>query len=457
MIVIAGGGISGLSAAWHLARLGHACTLIEKNRRLGGVIETVRWEGCTLEGGPDSFLAAKPEAVQLARELGLESEIISSNDHLRVTSIWKDDQLTPVPEGLAMMIPTRLRPIIATPLVGWRTKLRMGLEFFRRPTGPQPDRSAAEFIESHFGAETVDYLAEPLLAGVYGGDVNCLSADSVLGRFVQMERAYGSLTRGMLRARKQESGQPLFQTLRDGLASLVESLESRLGAQMRVIRGAVEVISRGESGWRLRVGGNWLEASRLIIAAPAYEAASLIRAIDGELARLLETIEYSSSITATLVYRPGRIGRELAGFGFLVPRKTRRKILACTFVHNKFPHRAPPGYAVLRCFLGGAGNERVLEYSDNAVQATVFDELRRILRLEAAPDHCRISRWPRSMAQYTLGHVWRVARIRERLQLLPDLWLAGNAYSGIGIPDCIRGGREAAERVAAGSGFSLKP
>ncbi len=459
MIVIAGGGISGLSAAWHLARHGHCCTLIESSPRLGGVIGTARWEGCILEAGPDSFLAAKPEALELVRELGLESELICSNDHLRLTSIWKDNRLTPLPDGLAMMmIPTRVAPMIATPLLGWRTKLRMGLEYFRRPSGVRPDRSAAAFLEDHYGGEAVDFLAEPLLSGVYGGDVRSLSADSVLGRLVEIERASGSLTRGLLNARNSAPPPgPLFQTLKSGLGRLVETLIDRLGDRMRVIHAPVQAIEPAPAGWRVRAGAGWMDASRLILAAPAYSAASLLRPHDAELARLLETVDYSSSITVALVYRPGRIVKELKGFGFLVPRKTRRKLLACTFVHNKFPHPAPPGFSVLRCFLGGAGSQRILEESDEDLLAAVIQELGSIAGVTQTPDHWRIHRWPRAMPQYTVGHGWRCARIKQRVAALPNLSLAGNAYYGIGIPDCIRGGRLAAGSALAASGVPLRP
>jgi len=259
VIAVVGGGISGLSAAYALAKAGQPCTLIEKRPRLGGVIETGTWENCVLEGGPDSFLAVKPEALALARELGLGDEIISSNDHQRVTCIWKHGQLMEMPDGLMMMIPTKIPPMIFTPLLGWGTKIRMGLDFFRKPADEvPPERSVAEFIRSHYGQETVDYLADPLLSGVYGGTAEALSVDAVLPRFVDMERKYGSLTKGALAGRKnmpKGGGEALFKTLRRGLGSLVEAMEGKLQGVRRVT-GEVEALDRKESGagWRLRVG-----------------------------------------------------------------------------------------------------------------------------------------------------------------------------------------------------------
>ncbi|MCC6365877.1 MAG: protoporphyrinogen oxidase [Bryobacterales bacterium] len=451
MIAIVGGGISGLSAAWYLTQASHACTLIESKPRLGGVIDTASWEGCVIEGGPDSFLGIKPEAAQLGKELGLDGELISSNDDRRVTYIWKNGRLIALPDGMMMMVPTKTWPVVTTPLLGWGTKIRMGLEYFRRPGGERPERSVAEFIEEHYGKETVDYLAEPLLSGVYGGNPRALSVNAVLPRFVEMERKYGSLTRGALEARKRmpPSG-ALFRTFRRGLGSLVEALEQRLAGGMMVVHAVAEAIERTGEGWRVHAGGEWVEASHVVLAIPAYAAASLLRPLDGELGRLLDTVEYSSSMTVALAYRPGRLPIEPDGFGFLVPGKERRKLRALTHVQNKFPFRAPEGYAVIRCFLGGAGKEAVLEESDEAILRGVMRDLREMIGLDAGPDYQRIVRWPRAMAQYTLGHAYRVKKIEGRVKGLRGVFLAGNAYGGIGVPDCIRTGRLAAEAIVRG-------
>lgn len=451
MIAVVGGGISGLATAWYLSRGGQPCTLIEKSPRLGGVIETGGWEGCVLEGGPDSFLAAKPEAAQLASELGLEAELISSNDHQRVTYIWKHRRLVEIPDGLMMMIPTRIAPMLLTPLFGWGTKLRMGLDLLRRPReGAAPvERSVADFVSGHYGHEMVDYLADPLLSGVYGGTAEALSVDAVLTRFVDLERKYGSLTRGALAARKRmpPSEGSLFRTLKRGLGSLVEELERQLQPSLRRITGEVSWLERTAQGWQLRVNGEWVEAAQVILAVPAYAAGALVRSIDAESARLLESVDYSSSATVALVYRPGRLPRPIKGFGALIPRVERRLLRALTVVQNKFPHRAPEGYNVLRCFLGGAGREPILDQSDEVIRDSVLWELRMILGIIEPPDYFRVVRWRRAMTQYTLGHNYRVGQAQERLRRKPGLHLAGNAYQGIGIPDCIRTGKQAAEAV----------
>lgn len=450
MIAVVGGGISGLSAAYALTKAGQPCALIEKRSRLGGVIETGTWENCVLEGGPDSFLAIKPEAQALARELGLGEELISSNDHQRSTGIWKHGRLVEMPDGLMMMIPTKIPPMIFTPLLSWGTKIRMGLDFFRGPNAEAPpERSVAEFIRSHYGQETVDYLADPLLSGVYGGTAEALSVDAVLPRFVDMERKYGSLTKGALAARrnmpKTSGDSSLFKTLKRGLGSLVAAIESKLDGVRRVT-GEAEALDRSEDGrgWRLRVGTEWLTASQVILAVPAYAAGGLVRHLDPEAARLLETVDYSSSATVALGYRPGKLGQTLKGFGFLVPRVEGRTLRALTVVQNKFPNRAPEGYNLLRCFLGGAGRQAILDSPDDVLLEAVMYDLRRMLGIRAQPDHVQINRWHRGMAQYNVGHNYRMAHAQARVKTLGGIHLAGNAYSGIGIPDCIRTGQQAA-------------
>ncbi len=285
-VVIIGGGISGLSAAYYLAKAGVASTLIERRPRLGGVIQTERINGCVLEAGPDSFLAAKPWAMDLIRELGLADDVIGSNDHLRVTYVVKNGELVPLPDGLMMMVPTRIMPLVGSSLLSWPTKIRMGLELFRGARGPQADRSVSDFIEDHYGREAVDYLAEPLLAGVYGGDPSQLSVGSVLTRFVELESKYGSLTKGVLAARKAAIGKadpgPLFRTLKNGLGHLVTTMTAAIGDRMRVIRGSVETI---EQGYRVRVNGEWIEAAHVVLASQAYEAGALIADLDPDLNR----------------------------------------------------------------------------------------------------------------------------------------------------------------------------
>ncbi len=442
-VVVVGGGISGLSAAYDLTRAGIDCTVFEKNTRPGGVIETRCWQDCRLDCGPDSFISAKPEALALIRELGIEDQVIGSNDDQRTTYILKNGRLIALPEGIMMMVPSKVMPMVRTRLLSWRTKLRMGRELLRRPRA-YPDRSVAEFVVDHFGQETLDYLAEPLLAGVYGGDPRQLSAASVLPRFVEMEARDGSLARAAMRAKLTGSRGPLFKTLKNGLGGLVDALARKL----TIRHDDVEAIDRvGGGGYRVRADGNEMEVDHVILAAPAWEAARLLRGTDADLAGLLDAIPYSSSAIVSLIYDEAAFDGMRAGFGFLVPKRERQRLAACTFVNTKFAFRAPANRILLRCFFGGIDDAAVLGESDESLVEIARQELSRILGLQAAPIHHTIARWPRSMAQYTVGHGARVREIQARAAAIPGLHLAGNAYEGIGIPDCIRTGRAAARRI----------
>jgi len=447
-VVIVGGGISGLSAAYYLSKAGIPATLVEARPRLGGVIRTERVEGCVIEAGPDSFLAQKPWALELIRELGLGADVIASNDHLRKTYVLRNGRLVALPDGLLFMVPTKILPLAATRLLGWGAKIRMGLEWFRKPASHcLEDRSVAAFVEDHYGREAVDYLTEPLLSGVYGGDPKRLSILSVLPRFAELEARYGSLTKGVLHARKAAAAQarslPLFQTLKGGLQQLIDALAARTQGSLEIVHGMAEAL---EPGWRVRVNGDWIESQHVVLACQAHEAGALLGWPE------LSAIEYSSSMTVALGYDRRAAGHLPKGFGFLVPQRERDRLVACTFVGAKFSHRVPDDKLLLRCFLGGASQEAVLDLPDDAILAQVRLELRRILGLTAEPLFTRIARWPRSMAQYTVGHQRRVKEIDARLRRSPGLHLAGNAYHGIGIPDCVRMGKQAAERIAGAPG-----
>lgn len=411
-------------------------------------------EGCTLEAGPDSFLSAKPAALELIKELGLADDVIGSNDHLRVTFVRKNGRLVPLPDGLMMMVPTKILPLVGTSLVSWGTKIRMGMELLRAPRPVDGDESVAAFIERHYGAEAVDYLAEPLLSGIYGGNPRELSVKSVLPRFVDLANQYGSLTRGVLAERakaksRQANPAPLFRTLKGGLGQMVSAVTASLQGKSEVVQGRAEAVERTPSGFRLRVDGAWLDADRLVMACEAHNVAPLLRSIDGRAAELLSAVPYSSSMTVALGFDAADFATPPLGFGFLVPKKERRRLVACTWVGTKFSYRVPDGKIVARCFLGGMDDAGVLGESDDTIVAAVTAELQEIAGIPARPKFSRISRWPRSMAQYPVGHAQRIAELEQRVAAIPGLYLAGNAYQGIGIPDCIRMGRAAAEKIVA--------
>jgi oxygen-dependent protoporphyrinogen oxidase len=456
-IAIVGGGISGLSAAYYLSRTGHPCTLIETSPVLGGVIRSEHAGGCLIEAGPDSFLAQKPWALQLIRELGLEDQVIGSNDASRRTFICRRGRLIPLPDGIQFLAPTRLWPILTTPLFSWRTKARVGLEWFHRPQHERRDRSVADFVTEHYGAEVNEYLAQPMLAGVYGGAAEKLSAQSVLPQFIEIERKFGSLTRGMVRTRRAaavaeapENGRPrsLFLSLRDGMQQLTDTLATRLDRRIRRVTGTVRALRGARGAFELQLDGATITADQVVLAVPAYRAGELLGSLDEALAGLLMGVRYNSSVTAALLYERAGWTHPLDGFGFLVPRVEGRPLAACTWVNTKFPSRVAEDRVLLRAFMAGEQAETMLSASDEELAGMMDRQCRELMGFQQTPAQWRIHRWSRAMAQYEVGHQYRMDELAVRLTQLPGLYLTGNAYSGIGIPDCIHRSQLVAEQVA---------
>ena len=469
-IAIVGGGIAGLAAAYELEKARAEgdrieYMLYEARPRLGGSLASEIVNGAVLERGPDSFLTEKPAAAELCRELGLGAELIPSNDANRKTYIVVRNRLVALPDGLMFLVPTKLAPTALTRLFSLRTKLRMAIELLHPPRPARQDESVAALVERHFGQEAVDRLADPLLSGIYGGDARQLSAQTVLPRLVEMESKYGSLTRGMLAAHKKmraaaanangpkRVAPPIFTALRGGMQQMVDALTARIDPACVRTAAAVGAIARTGDGWHIDAGGANAEFDGLIMAAPAWAAGALLAPVDPALGSELATIPYSSSITVNLMYDEHKIGALPDGFGFLVPAVEGRSMLACTFAHRKFLGRTPPRKAVFRAFLGGMKRDELMAEADDALIATVRREMSEILGAKTMsatvePEHAQVSRWSRAMAQYAVGHKDRVQHIRDRVAAFPGLRLAGNAYDGIGVPDCIRLGRQAARELA---------
>jgi oxygen-dependent protoporphyrinogen oxidase len=457
-IAIIGGGISGLSAAFTLEeprREGAVdYTLYEASPNLGGVLRTEHIEGCVVEGGPDSFITEKPWASDLCHALGIGDQLIGSNDAGRKTYILVRNRLIPIPDGLMFMVPTRILPTGFSPLFSWTTKLRMAKELFHPPrvTNANEDESVASLVERHYGREMVDRLADPLLSGIYGGEAANLSVRAVLPRFADMERTHGSLGRAMLASRKKiprsaKKPAPLFTSLKNGMRQLVETLIPRLNPPSLLFHTQVHSIQRDASGWQVSAGQKSAHFDAVILAMPAHAAGRILSTVSPELAAELAAIDYSSSITIGLAY-DRKVRESLPpGFGFLVPRSEGKRLLAATFVHNKFPYRAPEDRALLRCFLAGPTAETLWQLSDEAIINLVREDLQQILALQAKPLFARVYKWKSAMAQYGVGHLERLDRIERLRQQIPNLALAGNAYKGIGIPDCVRSGEEAAKEI----------
>ncbi len=471
-VAVLGGGITGLAAAYMLARAASAAapleiSLFEAGDRLGGLIQTEQWEDFILEGGPDSFLTEKLDAIAFCRELGLESAFLGSNDARRRTYILHQGRLAQIPAGMALFASRRFVPALISPLFPLETKLRILREgLSSRAADAQTsrrDESVADYISRRFGPGMLENFIEPMLAGVYGGEPENLSAQSVLSRFGQSEERSAKLTRGKIAIQKGAGkSASIFTTLKEGMGQLTRAVERQLalaeksGIFRLCLRQRVRSIERlhldraGETprpayGIHLE-GGTHFEVDAVILALPAFECARLLRPISSRLADLLSSIPYTSAVTVALCYcaaPPNLPG----GFGFLVPRSSGGKLLACTFVHNKFDFRAPHGGALLRCFLGGARQPGVEAMENHELVAIVLTELRKILNLMKEPSFSRVWRWPQAMPQYNVGHADRVREIEKEIGNYPGLFLAGNAWSGVGISDCIRTAKSAATKV----------
>ncbi len=463
-IAVIGGGIAGLSAAYYLNKklAGNThITVLEASDRWGGKITTDRlpFEGglFVVEGGPDTFLATKPYATALCQELGLGSRLHGTNPEQRNTYVLHHGRLLPLPDGLAMMIPTNIEAILKSRLVSWASKARMGLDFFLPAKPVNGDESLGAFVSRRLGREAYENLIEPLMSGIYAGDGDALSLASTFPYLRDLELKYGSLARGALNMRRQ-STQPeraptpgsrsAFLTPTTGLAEIVEALVGQLEKSGVALRLATPVksISRA-ANWRAElVNGTALQADALVIAAPAYVSGQLLSSFDADLASALQQIPYASTATISLAYQLSDIPRPLDGYGYVIPRAEGRRALACTWTSTKFPHRSPEGCALLRVFVGRAGES--FPWDAQELLDLAREELHLTLGIQAPPLLARVFLWEKAMPQYNLGHPQLLQRIDAAVEQHPGLALAGNAFRGIGIPDCIHSGEMAAERIA---------
>lgn len=460
-LVVVGGGIAGLACAHRAVEIARAhgvpleLTLVEARGRLGGTIETVRTCGFLVEAGPDSFLSEKPWALALCQRLGLGDRLVGTDDRFRRTYVWFGGRLHALPDGFVLLAPTRLGPFLASTLFSWRGKVRLALDLVLPRGGSGEDESLAAFVRRRLGREALERVAEPLVAGIYAADPDTLSLAATMPRFLELERRERSVIRALWRAQRR-AGAPtgsgarwsLFVSLAGGMGELVETLAARLPADaIRLHQRALAVQRRG-AAWRVALaGGAALEAERVVVATEAHAAGRLLRDVDPVLAGWLASIPYASAATVSLGYRREDVGHPLDGFGFVVPRSEGRTLRACTFASVKYPGRAPSGYVLLRAFVGGAREAAVVEEDDAALVARVRAELAAALTIRAEPVLVRVDRHRAALPQYVVGHLATVDAIERRLAHLPGLGLAGSAYRGVGIADCVRAGEQAAERA----------
>lgn len=471
-IIIIGGGIAGLSAAYYSSKQTERLakiTLLEQADYWGGklVTERVPFGGghFVIEGGPDTFVVTKPWGVKLCKELGIAERLKGTNPETKKTYILKNGMLHELPGGLTMMIPTEFGPMIRTGLLSWPAKIRMGLDFLIPPASVNGDETIGAFVTRRLGRAAYENLIEPLMSGIYAGDGDQLSLQSTFPYLRDLELEHGGLVKGALALRRERmrkarangsspsptpGSRSIFLTPMTGLAEIVEALIYQLeswGVDLRLHTTVQKVIQEANRYSVRLASGEALTADQVILATPSFVAADLVSDFAPDLAVELGSTDYVSTATVTLAYKESDLPRPLDGYGYVIPRREGRKALACTWTSTKFPHRAPQGYALLRVFIGRAGQEGEIAWDETSLLKVAREELQLTLGITAEPLLLRIFRWERAMPQYNLGHPGRLRRIEQQLCAYPGLALAGNGYQGIGIPDCIHSGQLAAEKI----------
>jgi len=474
-IVIIGGGITGLAAAHELLKQSgpshepFELKLLESSARPGGIVQTEERDGFLLERGPDSFISEKPAALELAKSLGLESQLIQTNPNHRRSFVVRGGKLLPVPEGFQLLAPSRLAPFLRSNIFSWSGKIRMALDvLLPRPNGSD-DESLAQFVRRRLGREALERMAQPMVGGIYTADPELLSLRATMPRFLEMEREHRSLILALRRqalrasAGAEASGArySLFlsfdrgmQVLTDALAKSIADCQLPISDSSSSSRERIRLSTTVESVtldrtdskkpvWKITIGNaECIPADAVCFCVPAFVSASLLREVDPQLASELSAITYASTATINLAYRVQDVPHALDGFGFVVPFIEKKSLIACTFSSQKFAGRAPDGHVLLRAFVGGALQPEMLDLDDDEMLSRVRKDLQELLGITRPPLFAEVSRWRKSMPQYHVGHLERVRRLQARVLNLPGLALAGNAYTGPGIPDCIRSGQK---------------
>jgi oxygen-dependent protoporphyrinogen oxidase len=446
-VAILGGGISGLAAAYEAQKRGLTVRVLEAGPRPGGVILSERFDGWVVDAGPDSMLVQKPAAVALCRELGLADRLIATLPP-RTAYVLRDGALHPIVDGSFLGFPVRASALIRSSLFTPRGKLRMACEPLMPRADDDEDESIASFVRRRFGEEAVDYLAEPLLAGIHAGDVDRLSMRALFPRLIEAERQAGSVMRSYRRLRATPSPHGAFVSLPGGTGELVEALHAALSPGTVTLSARVTEVRR-VGDYHVESAAGPVRARAVLLALPAYAAAHLLRAFDTNLAGLCDAIPYASTATVALGYRRDQVTHPMRGSGFVVPRVEHQALLAATWVTSKWPGRAPEDHVLLRGFLGGGRDPHRLERSDAELVADVRAGLAETMGITGEPLFTRLYRWTRQSPQYEVGHLARVATIEKRVASIPGLFLTGSGFRAIGIPDCIGDGRDTAARVAA--------
>jgi protoporphyrinogen/coproporphyrinogen III oxidase len=457
-VAIIGGGISGLSTAWYLQQHDVQYTVLERANRWGGKIMTEEVDTpdgtFVIEAGPDSFLTQKPWGLQLARELGLDEQILGTNDAARCVLVLNKGKLTPMPDGVLLIVPTRFKPFVFSRLISPIGKLRIGLDLFIPRKSGADDETLASFVQRRLGSEALDKIAEPMMSGIYNAEAERQSLLATFPRFRTLEREHGSLIRAMLASQRstpnghaqQGKAASMFVSLKRGTEGLIRALIAKLTGDLRLNTGVQRIEPLSNDRYQLTLdNGDQILADAVVMAVPAHIAANLIRPLAPQAANDLESIRYVSTGTISLAFRREDVEHPLDGFGVVIPRSEQRQINAVTWSSTKFDHRVPTGYVLMRIFFGGSRTPAMMNLDDEALLITVRRELESLLNVKAAPVQYRIYRWWQANPQYDVGHLDRVARIESALPR--GIYITGSPYRGVGIPDCVHQAQDTAQRL----------
>jgi protoporphyrinogen/coproporphyrinogen III oxidase len=477
-IVIVGGGIAGLAAAYKVKRAAEAgadveFALVEKDPRLGGKIITQRVDGFVIDGGPDCFLTEKPAIHRIAKLLGIFDEELPTDDARKRTYILSRGHLHDLPDGVMMFAPTKFWPFATTGLFSWSGKIRMGMDLLikRKPvTGDGPeDETLESFVVRRMGRECLDRLAEPLVGGVHASDPAKMSLAATFPRLLEMEQTYGGMIKGFYAARKKVAEmrkkyppkpgakpRTFFTSFEAGMQSLIDAMADAAGRdRIRTGAAATELV-RSADGWAVTLDdGSVLEADAVIVATESWAAERLMRPVDEIIADALAGIEHSSSATISLAFEESEVGIDMNAFGVLCPLVENRSLMAASFSSTKWPGRAPEGKVLLRGFVGGPHNQAIMAESDERLAEIVLSELREVLGVKGDPLFAKVFRWEKGMPQYTMGHLDRVDAIEMRSAEVPGLAVAGGSYRGVGLPNCVESGERAVSKVLGEWGVTL--
>ena len=463
-VVVLGGGVTGLVACYRLLKASKAQNLsldihlIEASHRLGGVIETEFSDGVLMEKGPDCFLTSKPEGIELCEELGLGEQLIGTNERHRRSFVLRGDELLPVPQGYYLLAPYQIGPFLMSPVFSPLGKLRMAMDVLLPGRRGDADESLADFVRRRFGREALERMAQPMVAGIYSADPESLSLKATMPQFHEIEREHRSLILG-LRKRMQKRGTDegvsasgprygLFVSFERGMGVLADALTEAIAEATVRTSCRAEALERQEKGWRVHLqDGEGVDADAVCVTLPPSAAARMLEKAMPGISGELMSIPSGSLATLNLVYRAGQVANPLHAMGFVVPAIENKTLLACSFSSTKFAGRAPEGKVLIRAFAGGEAASRA-GLSDGDLTRELIGELRPILGITGEPETSIFYRYEESLPHYLVGHLDKVRRIENELEATPGLALAGNAYRGVGIPDCVKSANEAAEKIS---------